>query len=537
MKKIPLEILFQLDEKIINLSNNGAARRMLIQETANIYNLAESTVYRQLKGLSIHPDVRKPRKDKGCIRILSQVEFYYYCQIIAALKIASCNKQSHMISTSACIKRLESGEVTIKGKQINVQKNVLKLSTINKYLIQYYIAPKDIFAEPMVNHFQAKFANQCWQFDITPSELHRLPEQHPDDPRRIMLFSVVDDNSGITYSKYYYAAGEDTLTALDFLYHAFAKITTYNNELYGIPDFLYTDNGSFIKSRLFIRVMEKMGVKILSHLPKGKGGRKTTARSKGKSERNHRSIKSGLEPIYKLALPQTLDEMNELLAKFTQEQNNRRHRSLNLSRAQAWKINLSSDIDLTMCAYDHYQTLLREPSDRKAKSDATVQINNIHYQLSPEFAGEDIIVLLGLNCNEIHIEHRDQEYGPFLPVAPADAFGEYNHHEKSQKEEAADNVVTLSKHVGLNLPKIDSAICDTAQNIGHRFTSPLKTYETQLEARLAVARYLGKPLAKLSPDHKDFIKRVVERTLVNNEIIDAIDDYFQLKLISNKDTL
>ena len=145
-----------------------------------------------------------------------------------------------MLSTRACIDLLESGDLLVKKKPIKVEAGILKVSTINKYLNQYYISPKDIFSEPTVNRFMAKYANQCWQFDITPSEIQRLPEQHPDDPRRVMLFSVVDDSSGISFSKYYYAEGEDTLTALDFLYYAFAKITIHNNELYGIPDFLYT---------------------------------------------------------------------------------------------------------------------------------------------------------------------------------------------------------------------------------------------------------------------------------------------------------
>ena len=112
-----------------------------------------------------------------------------------------------------------------------------------------------------------------------------------------MSYSVIDDLSRIAYAEYRLAEGEDVLNVLEFLYKAVAKITSDPNELHGIQDFLYTDNGSFVKSRLFNRVLSALGINVLSHLPRGCGGRKATARAKGKVERQHRTIKAGLEPI------------------------------------------------------------------------------------------------------------------------------------------------------------------------------------------------------------------------------------------------
>lgn len=166
MKKIPQEVLFELDQKITNLPESGRLRRELIKETAQIFNISESTVYRQLNKLSLHPSNRKSRNDKGKVRLLGHEEFYFYCQIVAALKIGSSNK-IHMLSTQACIDLLESGQVFIKNKQIHAPKDLLRTSTINKYLNLYYMSPRDIYTEPTVNHFMAQYSNQCWQFDIT----------------------------------------------------------------------------------------------------------------------------------------------------------------------------------------------------------------------------------------------------------------------------------------------------------------------------------------------------------------------------------
>ena len=296
MHKIPLEILYRLDEKITNLPDKGKLRRELVHEVAVRYQLSDSTVYRQLKKLQLHPNERAVRKDKGFPKIIKDTDLHYYCQLIAAMKIRSMNGKKHLLSTSQCIKFLEEDGIKVGNVVTTAAKGLLKVSTVNRYLNQYLISPEDVFSEPTVNHFEASYSNQCWQLDIAPSELHRLPSQHPEDPRRLFSFSVIDDKSGLTYSRYYLAEGEDTLTALDFLYHAFSKITEGGIELHGIPDFIYTDNASFVKSRLFMRVMSKLGIQVLTHLPRGKGGRKTTARAKGKTERHHRSIKTMVEP-------------------------------------------------------------------------------------------------------------------------------------------------------------------------------------------------------------------------------------------------
>jgi hypothetical protein len=52
-----------------------------------------------------------------------------------------------------------------------------------------------------VVHFQASYANECWQFDVSPSDLKALPEPPAwIDERRggpvLMLYSVVDDCNG-----------------------------------------------------------------------------------------------------------------------------------------------------------------------------------------------------------------------------------------------------------------------------------------------------------------------------------------------------
>jgi hypothetical protein len=533
---IPLEILYRLDEKITNLPNDGKLRRTLVQEVATCYQLSETTVYRQLKKLMLHPNERKIRRDKGCSKILKNEELHYYCQLIAAMKIRSMNGNKHVLSTSRCIWFLENDGISIKNTVIKAPKNILKVSTVNEYLNHYLISPEDILTEPTVNHFEAFYSNQCWQLDITPSELYRLPSQQANDPRKLMVYSVIDDKSGLTYSRYYLAEGEDTLTALDFLYHAFSKIKTEGPELCGIPDFIYTDNGSFIKSRLFMRVMSKLGIQVLSHLPRGAGGRKTTSRAKGKIERHHRSVKSILEPCFRFELPQHLEHANALLVLTGEEFAYKKHRSQNLTRYQVWKENLTEQANLRICSYEQYSLLLRESIERKVKSDATVQFDGLHYQVLPEFAGEDVLLLLSQDKSCIYIEYREKEYGPFLPVEAPTAFGEYNHHEKSEREQLADNVVTLSKHITLRLPAYEHQVEPAPLNINANLLPGYrKKYDTALEAKLALAKHIGKPLSFLTEKQKQFIHTLTQQTLEHDVLIAHLTEYMALKLVANKE--
>lgn len=535
MNQIPLEILYRLDEKVTNLPDKGKLRRELIHEVAVRYQLSDSTVYRQLKKLLLHPNERAVRKDKGFPKIIKDADLYYYCQLIAAMKIRSMNGKKHLLSTSQCIKFLEEDGVKVGNGVTTAPKGLLKVSTVNRYLNQYLISPDDILSEPTVNHFEAYYSNQCWQMDITPSELHRLPSQHPEDPRRIFSFSVIDDKSGLTYSRYYLAEGEDTLTALDFLYHAFSKMTEDGIELHGIPDFIYTDNASFVKSRLFMRVMSKLGVQVLTHLPRGKGGRKTTARAKGKTERHHRSIKTMIEPRYKFDLPKNLDQANACLAELAIELSQKKHRSQNMTRGQVWKENLSRHANLSICSQEHYSLLLREPVERSVKSDATIQLNGVHYQLSPQFAGEEVIILISTDIAIINIEYQDQEYGPFFPVEAPTPFGEFNHHEKSEKEQAADNVVELSKLISIRLPDYETNSNRIPLNINGNLPDCVKKYNSSIEAKLALAKHLGKPLSFLTEKQRQFIDTLTDKTLEHEELITRFNDYMALKLVAKKE--
>lgn len=181
--------------------------------------------------------------------------------------------------------------------------------------------------EPPVVRFQAAASNDCWQFDLSPSDLKHLEKPSWIDPGKnnrplLMLYSIVDGRSGACYQEYHSVYGEDTEVALRFLFNAMSAKTVEDFGLRGIPKTLYTDNGPISRSRVFLRMMKCLVVEVKTHLPKGADGRRTTARSKGKVERPFRTVKEAHETLYHFHQPATETEADEWLHNYLVRYNN-----------------------------------------------------------------------------------------------------------------------------------------------------------------------------------------------------------------------
>lgn len=145
-----------------------------------------------------------------------------------------------------------------------------------------------------------------------------------------MLFSVVDDRSGVAYMEYRCVYGEDAESALRFLFNAMAPKADPAFLIQGRPKFLYLDNGPVAKSRVFQNVMQSLDIDWKTHIPAGKDGQRVTARSKGKVERPFRTVKEAHEALYHFHAPQTEQQANEWFTHYlvhTYNQQCHRHES------------------------------------------------------------------------------------------------------------------------------------------------------------------------------------------------------------------
>lgn len=541
-QQISASALVSLRQRLDLLPNRCPERKLLLCETANLYGVSTDTLYRLLREVSRPKSLR--RTDQGQPRKLSPREMENYCEVIAAFKIRTSNKKGRHISTSRAIELLEEHGVNTPNGFVQPNKGLLTKTTVNRYLKAWGYDTERMTRQPAAVRFQADDSNDCWHFDLSPSDLKHIKQPIWVEPGRgnplLMLYSIVDDRSGMCYQEYHCVYGEDVEAALRFLFNAMTAKTDSSSPFQGIPTTIYADNGPISKSQVFQNVLSCLGIKLMTHMPKGSDGRRVTARSKGKVERPFRTVKEAHETLYHFHQPETETEANQWLHKYLVNYNDQPHRSEPHSRLEDWLENIPKDGLRTMCNWERFCTFAREPQRRKVGGDARVSVLGVAYEVDPDLAGETVILWWGLFDNQLYVERDEQRYGPYYPVDGPIPLHRYRKFKKTRTQERADKIAALAKQLDLPLSALTlNADLQFMEEKEQLPTLPMKpfqdpdpylefTYPTTLMAKLAIADYLGQPLAKLSVEQREFLSALVEETLTKKVLLEQVRTYFQL---------
>jgi hypothetical protein len=541
-----VEALINLRRRLDLLPARCRERRLIVDETAHLYGVSRYTLYRCLRERARPKAIQ--RADHGRPRKLTAEEMEQYCEVVAALKVRTSNKQGRHVSTGQAIQLLEDYGVETPHGLVKPPKGLLTKTTVNRYLKAWDYDYATLSRQPPAVRFQAHQSNELWQFDLSPSDLKHL-ETPPAwmDPGRgepvLMLFSVVDDRSGICYQEYRCVYGEDVEAALRFLFNAMSPKPVEGFPFQGIPQVLYTDNGPIARSRVFQNVMEYLGVRVITHLPAGKDGRRVTARSKGKVERAFRSVKEAHEVLYHFHQPHDEAEANRWLINHLVHYNSKPHRTEPHSRLEDWLANLPATGPRAMCHWDRFCTFAREPERRKVGADARVSIAGTTYEVDPDLAGESVVLWWGLFDQELYVEHEAKRYGPYHPVGGAVPLFRYRKFKKTRDEQRAERVDTLAAQLRLPRAAVEgnTGLQDLAGPLHiddppHAIVpfhdpDPFQEFHfpNGVAAKRAIADYLCKPLAKLPPEQLAFIDRLIEETLNKKDVMDRIRQHFKTR--------
>lgn len=340
------------------------------------------------------------------------------------------------------------------------------------------------------------------------------------------------------YQEYHCVYGEDVEAALRFLFNAMIVKAIDGFGFQGIPKLLYADNGPISKSRVFLNVMEYLGVQVATHMPAGSDGRRVTARSKGKVERPFRTIKEAHETLYHFHQPQTETEANLWLHRYLLNYNDQSHRTESHSRLSDWQRHLPAAGVNGMCDWERFCAFAREPERHKVAGDARVTVAGTAYKVDPDLAGETVILWWGLFDSELYVEKDDQRYGPYHPVDGPIPLHRYRKFKKTRTEERSQRVEALASQLSLSRAAL-SGNTDLEFLAEHQQTpSPLVTafrdpdpfqeftYPTATLAKLAIAEYLGQALAKLSSEQRQFIDELLAETLNKKVILERVQQHF-----------
>ncbi len=536
---IPADSLLRLRQRLDPLPPKSPERAAQVAAVANLYGVSSSTVYRALN------HVNKPRSahraDYGKPRKLPRAELERYCELIAALKLRTTNKNGRHLSTRRAIELLEDYGVETAEGLVQVPKGLLTRPTVNRYLTLWRLDQPRLTREPAAVRFQAEHSNDCWQFDISPSDLKHIDKPDWIDPAKgqptLALFSVVDDRSGAAYQEYRCIYGEDAESALRFLFNAMAPKADAAYPFQGRPQMLYLDNGPVAKSRVFQNVMQALGIEWQTHLPAGKDGTRTTARSKGKVERPFRTVKEAHETLYHFHKPETEQQANEWLLRYLLNYNAQRHRSEPHSRNDDWLTHLPAEGLREMCTWEQFCRFAREPERRKVGIDARLSIEGTQYEVEPAMAGESVVLLWGLFDDELLVEFDGERFGPYRPVSGPIPLHRYRAFKRSQADQRAARIRSLAAQLGLPIAALSGNDVRLAEP-ELPTTMPRQPFDTEaheyhyptvIAAKLAIADELTTPLAKLPPEDKAFIDQVLAETLTRRVVLAKVRDYFRDK--------
>jgi hypothetical protein len=534
---IPADSLFQLRQRLDRLPPKSPERAAQVAAVAQLYGVSSTTVYRALQALA------KPRaahrRDRGTPRVLPEAELERYCELIAALKLRTTNKQGRHLSTQRAIELLEQYGVETSQGLIRAPQGVLHKTTVNVYLHQWHLDHPRLTRQSPAVRFEAEQSNDCWQFDMSPSDLKHLETPTWINPSKgeptLMLFSVVDDRSGVSYMEYRCVYGEDAESALRFLFNAMAPKADPAFPFQGRPALLYLDNGPVAKSRVFQTVMLGLGIAWQTHMAAGKDGTRVTARAKGKVERPFRTVKEAHETLYHFHKPDTEAQANTWLLRYLMRYNDQQHRSQPHSRLEDWLAHLPAEGLREMCTWEQFCRLAREPERRKVGVDARVTIAGTAYEVDPQLAGEVVLLLWGLFDDALYVEYEGERSGPYFPVSGPVPLHRYRTFKRGKREERADRI----RHVADQLTLPLAALAGDDLRL-HSPTMPLTLpkqafdadtleyhFPTPVAAKLAIAEDLGVPLAKLTPDDRAFIDHVLAETRMRRLVLRRVRDHFR----------
>jgi hypothetical protein len=529
-KAIPAEALVELRQRLAALPPRSAARRQLVHDTASLYGVSATTLYRALRDRARPRAVR--RSDRGTPRILPADQMQRYCEIIAAIKLRTSNKQGRHLSTAEAIRLIETCGIDTPDGYIHAPPGGLTRPTVNRYLKQWGYDRTTLLRPPPAVRFQAEYSNDCWHFDLSPSDLKQVKApawmQEGRGHPLLMLYSIVDDRSGVAYQEYHGVYGEDVEAALRFLFAAMAPKPQPDFPFQGRPRMLYMDNGPIARSGVFQQVLRYLDIELRTHLPRSQAPRHATARAKGKVERPFRTVKEMHETLYHFHEPETEQEANAWLHHFLLRYNAMPHRTEAHSRLDDWLEHFPPEGLRAMCVWERFCTFAREPERRKVANDARIAVDGVLYQIDPNLVGETVILWWGLFDQELYVEHGAQRYGPYHPVGGPIPLHRYRRFKKTATEQRAERIEALAaqlvvprtaltglpeehRHSGVPSPPLQPFVDpDPFQEIA---------YPTPVAAKLAIADYLAIPLAKLSTEQRTAIEDLLRQTLRKQDIL------------------
>jgi len=222
--------------------------------------------------------------------------------------------------------------------------------------------------------FEVSWANQLWMTDGMWGP--NVPVEEGGKPIRTHLLGLIDDCSRLCPHGQYYP-GEKVECFLDLFKHALCSR--------GIPEKLYTDNGSLFRSEHLRTVCANFGIQLIHAKP-------YHAWSKGKIERFFRTVQSDFEQSLVFQPVKDLAELNRRFWQWLErDYHQRTHRALDGQSPQERFQERSKGLRTVPPGMDVDGQFLKRTT-RRVRRDATISLNGKLFEVPVSLRGRQIEV-------------------------------------------------------------------------------------------------------------------------------------------------
>ena len=179
-----------------------------------------------------------------------------------------------------------------------------------------------------------------------------------------------------------------------------------------------------------------------------------------------------------------------------------------------------------------HQRLERLPNRSSARRSLILETAEL-YGVSPE------TVYRALRQHRLPHSVRRADYGQprVMPKPNLLRFHSYRSFKKTNTQKRADRIEALAQQLSLPssaIGKVELPV--VGENVipfpVRSFVDPDPfeelTFKNTIEAKKAIAYYLVKPLAKLTPEQMATVESILEKTLKKEEVMSQIKDYFRV---------
>ncbi len=360
---------------------NGS-KRYIVQKHADTLGVSYNTVYRKFKDMGFKPIQKKEKATKGQAKIAGLHEMAEQIARMYAFIPARAGRRPGI--EYAVRKAIDNGMIPESARGISV-------GTFARVFREKGL----LDTEGRVLRFQAEHPMEQVQYDVSGSEYLYVYDIAGGDPvlrvrsskgyknkdryenLKVWYHGMVDDHSRYWLAMPFVAAGESSVDAIRFCKWAFSRKADERIIFRGLPGRIYMDNGALARAEATRNFLENQcGVTIKTHEPESPS-------DTGKIEIKWRQLWSGFEAVEFLMDPHwdkreyRLSELNARLINYMVELNDRKHPTMNCTKADAWRkvMLLGGVVDIEESAFDG----AFKKDRRHVGRDGVLQIDNERY--------------------------------------------------------------------------------------------------------------------------------------------------------------